>query len=149
MCSKLRLLAILTVFSLIVPLARAQAQQESDEDEGTFPKRLEQFGRSLVGGYRGNGRPPNQRPSRNNAEPQQSQPQQQRSNDPYYDTAFGDDDVAPRKAPPASGQQAMRRGQQNAAPQNAQRKVNDSAVENAPPLAASTGRSAAAHQRQY
>ncbi|HEY1601523.1 MAG TPA: hypothetical protein VGG64_18120 [Pirellulales bacterium] len=137
MSSKIRLLAILTALSLSAPVARAQYQDNNDEDEGTFPKRLEQFGRSLVGGYRSNNRPPaQQRQTRAPTQPQQT-------NDPYYDTAFGDDDVAPRSAPPSNGQQAMRRGQQNSPPQSSspQRKASDASVSNAPPLAASTGRS--------
>lgn len=123
MLSKLRSLTIFAALGMSLPVTGAQAQSDDLEQPASFPRRLEQLGRSLVG----NNRAANQRPPR-------SAPASRPPSDPYYyDTPVADDEVAPRSGSITSGQQAMRRGPQTTVPQPApQRRTVD------PPRATST-----------
>jgi len=113
MFAKPRVLAILATLLLSMPLTRAGAQYSEDDSDPSFPERLEQFGRSLVGANRSTpkntGRPAAQRPVRNPAPAQQAR-------GPDYNAPFGDQSAAGRvagvapqqvgrpKAPPAQAQ---------------------------------------------
>lgn len=115
MLAKSRLLAILTVLALLSATGVVRAQEDyPDEDRGNgFPQRLQNFGRSLVGGYKNNdrGQQPQQRPMRN------TQQQQQQPAGPDYNAGFGDEQAArPR---PTGAQPAGSRRQAPAATQPA------------------------------
>ena len=135
MLSKFRFSAILCVAGLLLPPVAAQAQNGDDDEGVSIPQRFQNFGKSLVGGYRGDGRSPNQRQARN---PQQ-QSQQQRRSPPRSPEYYYDDDSAPR---PSNAQMAQR-GNSPRDPQPSKRRVvEEPATSHAPPLGAAAHKGA-------
>ena len=129
MFSKFRFSAILCVAGLLLPPVAAQVQNGDDDEGVSIPQRFQNFGKSLVGGYRGDGRSPNQRPQRS---PQQ-QSQQRRTPPPCTPEYYEDDDSAPR---PSNAQMAQRGNSSRDAQPSKRRVVEEPATSHAPPLGA-------------
>lgn len=130
MFSRFRVSAILCVAGLMLPPVTAQAQNGAGDDDGSsIQQRFQQFGRSLVGGYRGDGRPTNQRPTRSPQQQAQQRRPQQRTG------AYYDDGVAPR---PSNSQMTQRGGAPRDVQPSKRRVVDEAATAHAPPLGAAT-----------
>jgi uncharacterized repeat protein (TIGR01451 family) len=132
MLPRSRSLAILLAASVLLP-AFVRAQDDTGQDQSSFPQRLEQFGRSLVGANRTNNRQSMQRQQR-------GQNQMQQPPAASYDAAY-DDNGAPRQASPNGQYNGRQRPQTTAARQPSSRRSIDDPT--AAPPQAQPNRSAA------